>query len=645
MSEEMKDETRGASSVFPAGLLERIRTIKQVYKQTVRLIPVNQTSVVSGNKILLQFPTDSVLDMKTFSLDCYIQTAQAGNAGATAPGNYTQSYYLPRNGLASMISQIDVRVNGRSISNVTQYSYIYNLISDAIYGNNFQDEAGMVADPSTIFTYVNGQIIPRRGFPVSPYDTTTGNSLSTTNNTYARMYDKYSCRRWIGFLGEASSSIINTALIGDLVLEITLQGSEVLILGSAVGAYPIIPLNNSSIDPSNDIAGDIIAAADTAGAGNALNTKLIDFQNYTKLVRNYSQGDTGVNTAGNAITGTVGTNYTLNGAAYSTAGAPANTGTYATGMLGVGVGAITADTVVNFTLSNIYFNVVRYEFGNSDYYDALNRALDSGHIFNIMFKNYQSFTGTPTTSQAQTMRISISSQSLNWVAGMFQAPNRTTPTQPINTLIAPTQSGEVGSYQGTLDYHVQAGLPRSFNNALYFVRNGSKVGTSQWTVDSQMFPSKDLYETYNEYLRHWNIFGGKNNTLYRGCQSVYHFAETFYSDILSFEIRDDYNDGEYMVSGIDCRGQPLNILWNTAGTTNTSLYQNPAYVANSTQYTYNNKGFSYFDLGLGNGTTTINNSAGTSVVNGTQGSYQPFMVACFTSKLELSKGRNIQYYN
>ena len=44
MSEEMKDETRGASSVFPAGLLERIRTIKQVYKQTVRLIPVNQTS-------------------------------------------------------------------------------------------------------------------------------------------------------------------------------------------------------------------------------------------------------------------------------------------------------------------------------------------------------------------------------------------------------------------------------------------------------------------------------------------------------------------------------------------------------------------------------------------------------------------------
>ena len=79
--------------------------------------------------------------------------------------------------------------------------------------------------------------------------------------------------------------------------------------------------------------------------------------------------------------------------------------------------------------------------------------------------------------------------------------------------------------------------------------------------------------------------------------------------------------------------------------TNTSLYQNPAYVANATQYTYNNKGFSFFDLALGNGTTTINNSAGTSVVNGTQGSYQPFMVACFTSKLELSKGRNIQYYN
>ena len=46
------------------------------------------------------------------------------------------------------------------------------------------------------------------------------------------------------------------------------------------------------MDPLNDIAGDVIAAADTAGAGNASNTKLIDLQNYMKLTRGFTIGDT-----------------------------------------------------------------------------------------------------------------------------------------------------------------------------------------------------------------------------------------------------------------------------------------------------------------------------------------------------------------
>ena len=53
------------SSVFPAGLLERVRKINNIYKQTVELLPVNQGSVTNGYKILLQFLTDSVFDLKS----------------------------------------------------------------------------------------------------------------------------------------------------------------------------------------------------------------------------------------------------------------------------------------------------------------------------------------------------------------------------------------------------------------------------------------------------------------------------------------------------------------------------------------------------------------------------------------------------
>jgi len=42
-----------------------------------------------------------------------------------------------------MISQLDIRINGRSIQNISQYSYVYNAISDWIYnGSNMQDEVG-----------------------------------------------------------------------------------------------------------------------------------------------------------------------------------------------------------------------------------------------------------------------------------------------------------------------------------------------------------------------------------------------------------------------------------------------------------------------------------------------------------------------
>jgi hypothetical protein len=185
-----------------------------------------------------------------------------------------------------------------------------------------------------------------------------------------------------------------------------------------------------------------------------------------KLTRGFTIGDTGAGSAGNCTTGTVGSNY-------QTAAIP-------------NAGAIAAETP-SFTFSNINFTIAQYQFGDSSYYDALNRALECSHEFQIYFKNYQIFTGTSTIDKTQSMRITVSSQSLNYLIGTFQAPNRTTITQPINTLISPPQSGEIGKYSATFDNQVDSGMPRTFNNAFYFVRNGSKIKNSKWSVDQQDF--------------------------------------------------------------------------------------------------------------------------------------------------------------
>ena len=77
-------------NAWPAGLLTRVRKLEKIYKTTVKLQPVNQGSVTAGNKILLQFPMDSVFDLKSLSFD---ELALQGDARiARRPDIYSVRY-------------------------------------------------------------------------------------------------------------------------------------------------------------------------------------------------------------------------------------------------------------------------------------------------------------------------------------------------------------------------------------------------------------------------------------------------------------------------------------------------------------------------------------------------------------------------
>ena len=158
-----------------------------------------------------------------------------------------------------MISQLDIRINGRCIQNISQYSYVYNEISDWI---NIQDEVGALADPPLMTYYYKGKLYTRRSYPVSSYDSTLANT--DLNNKQVRLYDRYSCRRFLGFLGESSSFTINTALRGDLTLEFTLEGTNVLMACCTVpDQWPIIPNGGATIYTT--------AGAPAAGNSNFIN--------------------------------------------------------------------------------------------------------------------------------------------------------------------------------------------------------------------------------------------------------------------------------------------------------------------------------------------------------------------------------------
>ena len=165
-------------STLPVEIHERIKNIDGIYKiANVKLTPVNKSyPLISSEspRTEIYFPSDSVLNLANAILEAKVRFNQRGNADANAAGNYVQSVYPPRYALASLIEELNVYINGISVSSTKRYSYIYNWIKDWLYTYDVEINDGLneVKDPSIIYQKstggdMSGRIVPRRGFPVS----------------------------------------------------------------------------------------------------------------------------------------------------------------------------------------------------------------------------------------------------------------------------------------------------------------------------------------------------------------------------------------------------------------------------------------------------------------------------------------------
>ena len=613
--------------VLPSALFERITTMRRIVKSTVKIQPLNTGSINSTQSITFQLPQDAILDLSTLEFSAMVRLPHNGAAAGT-PQNYYQGRYLPRNGLASLISSIDIQINGKSISNIVGYSYLYNLIKDWVLGKDLSHRAGEVRDPSSFFCHDAGRIVPIRGFPIVRF-----NNNVATDNKFLRFEQRYFCRDFIGFLNENSQSVINTAMLGLVQIQIWLESPAVLILGSrpsvALAATNstttsslqinrsagIIPQRANSMEGWLDLVNGAglqlmtAPAASTNTSTLSITSYLNDQQRFMRIGQNWTMGDTGIPIEGNVKIGGLNNGDLGDLNLTNAAAVPAETNVY--------------------VLSDVQFTITRYQFNDSSYYNIVNKVLSEGRAFTIHFKNYDMFTGTPTTSRNQTHRITAASECLNWVVNTFQLNDRETQQQVVNTLISPQAAGEIGVYQATIDSQVASALPRTFNNSVYFVRNGSKIRTSFYKTDGYAEGNgapREPWEVYKDNILFWEGETKGVNKQYEGCQSLYHFIETFYNDILSFQYNRDKTtqDGEWLLNGYNCtQSGPVTIEWTTTEDT--------------TEYTVNNqltstdadniKGFSGVDL-----RTRINNAC------------TPVCYVCSTSRLEIGANRNINLF-
>ena len=164
------------TSNLPVEITERIKNIDNIYKiVNTKLTPISKSyPMISSDapRCEIYFPNDAILNFSNAILEADITFNHRGNAGAGAANNYVQSVYPPRYGLASLIQEFTVYLNGQTISKTSQYSYIHNWLRDWLQTFDVEvidNGLNTVDDPSKLYSYqssgaMKGYVVPRRGF-------------------------------------------------------------------------------------------------------------------------------------------------------------------------------------------------------------------------------------------------------------------------------------------------------------------------------------------------------------------------------------------------------------------------------------------------------------------------------------------------
>lgn len=175
---------------YPRNLSYFVKRLANYSRNTSKLQTLNTTSAGPSQIITVDLPNNSLVDLNT------LVWSFSGTTSSTA-----NSCTFPRN-IETLIERVEVEVNGQLISpGCANYSHLFQIISDTTMGEDCRNRrlilqnAGNVSAPSA--------------------NVTTAIPFTVCN--------------WLGFLGSAQPSVLDTNLLGNVRIRITLAGANVLV--------------------------------------------------------------------------------------------------------------------------------------------------------------------------------------------------------------------------------------------------------------------------------------------------------------------------------------------------------------------------------------------------------------------------------
>lgn len=176
-------------SAYPRNLSYFVKRLANYSKNTYRLQTLNTTTATPSQIITVDLPNNALVDLST--LVWYFE-------GATSSA--TNSCTFPRN-IETLIERVEVEINGQLVSpGCANYSHLFQIISDTTMGEDCKNRrlilqnAGNVSAPSA--------------------------NVSATPFTVCN---------WLGFLGSCQPTVIDTNLLGNVRIRITLASANVLV--------------------------------------------------------------------------------------------------------------------------------------------------------------------------------------------------------------------------------------------------------------------------------------------------------------------------------------------------------------------------------------------------------------------------------
>ena len=280
--------------------------------------------------------------------------------------------------------------------------------------------------------------------------------------------------------------------------------------------------------------------------------------------------------------------------------------------------AVSAETA-QYVLSNVSFNITRLDMP-AYFYEAMSNVLASGAVYKLYYPNYQIFSGQSSSSKSGTTRFSFSTKSLDYCIGTFQVKNRDTISTVLNSAVSGATAGEYGSSSNTAFNLIHNGAQRVFNQSKYFARNGTGIKSATWYAGSVKLNSETPLQMYNSMLKAFNM---KNDLLGGTSPFIRHygdFIETCFAHVISFQANGETD--MYTISGLDSSQQPLSLAWEVQG--------GDTVADGSTGL-----------AGIKSGQKVLNDG----LVCQKSDECLPVIIAAYSSHLEVTAGRNVQFFS